>query len=235
MRSSLLAGALGLPLLAGAALLITTPTAWATPIGPNVTTVIGPGFDLVTRQPGPIGVPTLPAVQFGLNPTDCGANCPASSLDLSNPATPVLKQPGPAGDNFSIFWGMVNPGPQNNNFVYSLPSGITGGTFDWTATELNSATGLEVATFSGAFTLSSPTAISYIGERNPGPTGFGDSFELMFATASDPDLSFSLTEGGQPLSFASVPEPASALLFGVGLAPLGGMSRKRRRVGLANS
>ena len=61
-----------------AAALFTAPTAVADTIGPNLTTPIGPGYSLVTLDPGPISVPTLPGIVVALAPFACGANCGTS-------------------------------------------------------------------------------------------------------------------------------------------------------------
>lgn len=236
---------LGLVILALVTLSVSA--AHAVTIGPNLTTPIGPGFDLVTL---PVGPADRPEVFVAFNPffppTPCsGSTCGTASLDLTTATTPVLnlQPPGPTDRTFSLFWGMIPPGP-NDRFVYALPSTPPNadGNYSWTATLFGPPSPLGpspiLSQFAGSFQLATASPIdpaSWVvippGPGDRGAATFQINFRLTPPGPADPTLTFALAQDGTPLAFSPVPAPATLALVGAGLAALGVRGWRRRRRG----
>jgi hypothetical protein len=199
--------------------LFTAPSATAYKVGPNIKTAIGPGFDLATSQPGPIQLPALPRVEVALDPATCGSNCGASFLDVGNAANPVLLLPAvrPTDNNFSILWGMANPGPIS--FIFNLPATPpdANGDYGWSAAGFDAA-GKQIATFWGVFHLVTSSPINPASWVIQGPGPQQNSFEINFSTiaASDSALGFTLSENTTPLSFSALIGPNIKTAIGPG-------------------
>jgi hypothetical protein len=221
----------------------------ALPIMPNATLPDGsPGFNLLGAETSLPAV-QLPAVQFlvGFNAVH-PPNPNAPTLDLTRPPNPNINNPD-TGSAFSIYWGMIDPGPINLPAIQftGLTDPATGGLyppspcssdpasfcFDFGATDGTN-------TFDIAFTITGATALDTAswGMANPGPTQLPAvqfNFDFMNTTllaAGDPTFAFSVTENGNPLSF-SVPEPSSILLIGSGI--IGLFATRKIRISAASA
>jgi hypothetical protein len=107
--------------------------------------------------------------------------------------------------------------------------------------EFRGTTGEVAHFFLVTLSLSGPVDSASWGAFNPQPDPPGDVLGLQFSfglgnpppgdfSGPDPMMTFSITEDGNLLSFAAVPEPTSLALFGSGL--IGLALFRRRRVGM---
>ena len=138
-----------------------------------------------------------------------------------------------AGGSFD---GFIDPDLGNANgfssITWTFPFAITAFGADWTST--NTAEGL---TFTGDFGMGSETISlpSFLGSPGNGFLGIvaGATFDVITFGTVGPAGGTATGEQWQvdDLSFSiSVPEPTTLSLFAIGLAGLGFMMRRRRRV-----
>ena len=213
------------------------PMANADPIASNATLPDGsPGFNLLGANPGP------PEMQFLVGFNELHPPSPnIPTIDLGNAGSPLLNNPA-TGTSFSIFWGMVNPGPiQLPAVQFTLPMDPAGGLkppnpnvdgsygYDFSATD-----GTNMFDIFFTITGSTPMDTASWGMINPGPSQLpAVQFNFDFMAPGDPTLSFMVTENGQQLNFspvATVPEPETYTMLLAGLGLIGVMSRRRQEL-----
>jgi hypothetical protein len=148
-------------------------------------------------QPDPPGIPTL---------------------DLSDRYRPLLTQPGGPGTflfvmSFTGLPGLLLPAVQS-----PTADGATDFTFDYGGHD-----------FDVGMTFSGPGAISDWVSFNPQPDPPGIWFAdaITFAGVGDPRVSFTITEDGSRLAFATAPEPSTWALIELGFAALGVLAYRR--------
>jgi len=154
----------------------------------------------------------------------------APTLDLGDANSPLVNNPD-TGSDFSIFWGMKDPGPGNLPAVqFNLTTDPTTGLLYPPSPCLQDLTGNSSCyefsavddynnTFDINFTISGPSAIDPASWLliNPEPSQFSAvQFDFNFLATGDPTFSFNVTKNGTPLAF-SVPEPSTLLLMTSGV------------------
>ena len=220
---------LSIVLLTGLAMAQTAPVLAAV-ISPNAMLPNGlPGFDLVGIPPGPPTMPQVFQVGFNANPTLPPGPPVVPGLDLADVLLPAISNPG-AGSSFSFYWGMTPAaGTDGISFADYAQPPTSAENRDGTWTSAGSFTASDGSNqFTILYMLTGATALdpaSWV-IRPPGPPNL-PAVQFDFMAASAPVLSFSVTQNGAPLSFATVPAPPALLLLGSGLAGLLGMARRK--------
>lgn len=173
-----------------------------------------------------------PGVLVGFNPQPDPPAFGLTTINLSDPAAPVLVSPGPCRDGVCVLtYGLVMAFQGIGNAPLTVPAPPNADGF----TTLSFSTGTAAVghVFDVTLHVTGPTSIVSWVAFNPQPDPPADWFAVQatFASGGDPDFSFSMTEDGQPLAFAAAatPLPAALPLFASGAGLLGIFGWRKRR------
>jgi hypothetical protein len=167
---------------------------------------------------------TNPAVLVGFNPQPDPPGLPETTADLRDPTSPVFGQttgataylvtvslllPGTPG----LLLPAVNP-PDRDGRVQVTCDGSVAQACDGSVFQI-----------SLAFPAGGVTSWSSF---NPQPDPPGIYFSYLATFSGEPTFALSITDGGNPLTFSPVPEPATWALMAVGFVSLGAIAMRRR-------
>lgn len=182
-----------------------------------------PGFAVMSR-----GGVVNPVLLVGFNPQPEPPALPDATIMLGDGTEPLITQPATT-DSYTLVMSVIGSGIPTLGHPPEpvMPAGAAAST-----TSLMFTAGGHDFVLSLA--LTGPGAVinwvSFNPQPEPPAQWFGQQFSFS-GLATDPTLSFSLTEDGDALSFALVPTPLPAtlpLLVG-GLGVLGFCAQRRRR------
>ncbi len=167
---------------------------------------------------------TNPGVLVGFNPQPDPPGVPTVTADLRDPTSPVFDQTSQA-TTYLVTVSLLLPGTPS----LLLPAdvilgrdGVARVTCDGSVTQ---ACDGSVFQFSLAFPADDVTSWSSV---NPQPDPPGLYFRYLATFSGEPTFSLSIMDGGNPLTFSPVPEPATWGLMAVGFVSLGAFAMRRR-------
>ena len=160
----------------------------------------------------------------GFNPQPDPPGVPTVTADLRDPTSPVFDQTSQA-TTYLVTVSLLLPGTPS----LLLPAdvilgrdGVARVTCDGSVTQ---ACDGSVFQFSLAFPADDVKSWSSV---NPQPDPPGLYFRYLATFSGEPTFSLSIMDGGNPLTFSPVPEPATWGLMAVGFVSLGAFAMRRR-------
>ena len=165
---------------------------------------------------------TNPGVLVGFNPQPDPPGFPAATADLRDPASPVFDQATTGATAYLVTVSLLLPGTPSLLLPAVLEAdGSVKVTCDGSVSQ---ACDGSVFNFSLAFRDATSWSL-------PSPAeGFDPSgvyFQYLATFGGAPTFALSITDGGNPLTFSAVPEPATWGLIAVGFVSLGAFAMRR--------
>jgi hypothetical protein len=165
---------------------------------------------------------TNPGVLVGFNPQPDPPGFPTVTADLRDPTIPVFDQTTEAAA-YLVTVSLLLPGTPS----LLLPAVLAGDgsvtvTCDGSVSKVCDGSVFKLSlAFRGITSWSLPS----------GAEGFDPSgvyFQYLASFGGEPTFALSITDGGNPLTFSPVPEPATWGLMAVGFVSLGAFAMRRR-------
>ncbi len=165
---------------------------------------------------------TNPGVLVGFNPQPDPPAFPAATADLRDPTSPVFDQTTGAAA-YLVTVSLLLPGTPSlllpavqeaDGSVRLTCDGSVSKTCDGSVFKISLA-------FRDITSWSLPS-------RTEGFDPSGVYFQYLATFGGEPTFALSITDGGNPLTFSPVPEPATWGLMAVGFVSLGGFAMRRR-------
>jgi hypothetical protein len=168
---------------------------------------------------------TNPGVLVGFNPQPDPPGLPIlPTADLRDPSSPIFDQDAQL-TSYLVTVSLLLPGTPS----LLLPANVILGTDEVARVtcdgSVTKACDGSVFQISLAFPAGGVTSWSSF---NPQPDPPGIYFSYLATFRGDPTFALSITDGGNPLTFSPVPEPATWGLLAVGFASLGALAMWRR-------
>ena len=167
---------------------------------------------------------TNPGVLVGFNPQPDPPGFPTTTADLRDPTSPVFDQTTRA-TAYLVTVSLLLPGTPSLLLPADVVLGEDGVARVICDGSVTKACDGSVFQISLAFPADDVTSWSSF---NPQPDPPGIYFRYLATFSGEPTFALSVTEGGNPLSFSPVPEPATWGLMAVGFASLGAFAMRRR-------
>ena len=177
------------------------------------------GFEFLTS-----GGIINPGVLVGFNPQPDPPGFPTATADLRDPGSPMFDQTSQA-TTYLVTVSLLLPGTPSLLLPAEL-SWATDGVVQVTCDgSVAKACDGSVFQISLAFPAGGVTSWSSF---NPQPDPPGIYFSYLATFSGEPTFALSITDGGNPLTFSPVPEPATWGLMAVGFVSLGAFAMRRR-------
>jgi hypothetical protein len=178
------------------------------------------GFDFRTS-----GGITNPGVLVGFNPQPDPPGVPVlSTPDLRDPTSPIFDQDARAA-TYLVTVSLLLPGTPSLLLPAVNPpdrDGVARVTCDGSVAKACDGSVFQISL---AFPADGVTSWSSF---NPQPDPPGIYFSYLATFSGAPTFALSITDGGNPLTFSPVPEPATWGLMAVGFVSLGAFAVRRR-------
>jgi hypothetical protein len=175
------------------------------------------GFEFLTS-----GGPINPGVLVGFNPQPDPPGSPATTADLRDPTSPVFDQTTEAAA-YLVTVSLLLPGtPSLLLPAVQEADGSVTATCDGSVSKF-----CDGSVFKLSLAFRDITSWSLPSDTE----GFNPSgvyFQYLVTFGGEPTFSLSITDGGNPLAFSPVPEPATWGLMVVGFVSLGALTMLRR-------
>ena len=167
---------------------------------------------------------TNPGVLVGFNPQPDPPGFPATTADLRDPTSPVFDQTS-GGAAYLVTVSLLLPGTPGLLLPAVSPPDRDGRVQVTCDGSVTKACDGSVFQISLAFPAGGVTSWSSF---NPQPDPPGIYFSYLAAFSGAPTFALSITDGGSPLTFSPVPEPATWSLMAVGFVSLCAFAMRRR-------
>ena len=168
---------------------------------------------------------TNPGVLVGFNPQPDPPGVPTATADLRDPTSPVFDQTSQATDLSSDGLAAASGHAEFASARRRYPAAGTGSPGSLATAVLTQACDGSVFQISLAFPADDVTSWSSV---NPQPDPPGLYFRYLATFSGEPTFALSIMDGGNPLTFSPVPEPATWGLMAVGFVSLGAFAMRRR-------
>jgi hypothetical protein len=168
---------------------------------------------------------TNPGVLVGFNPQPDPPGLPVlPTADLRDPTSPIFDQDAQL-TTYLVTVSLLLPGTPSLLLPAVNPPDRDGRVQVTCDGSVAKACDGSVFQISLAFPAGGVTSWSSF---NPQPDPPGIYFRYLATFSGDPTFALSITDGGNPLAFSPVPEPATWGLMGVGFVSLGAFAIRRR-------
>jgi PEP-CTERM motif len=165
---------------------------------------------------------TNPGVLVGFNPQPDPPGFPTTTADLRDPTSPVFDQTTGA-IAYLVTVSLLLPGTPSLLLPAVLEAdGSVRVTCDGSVAKACDGSVFQISL---AFPADDVTSWSSF---NPQPDPPGIYFSYLATFRGEPTFALSITDGGNPLTFSPVPEPATWGLMTVGFVSLGALAMRRR-------
>ncbi len=177
------------------------------------------GFEFLTS-----GGITNPGVLVGFNPQPDPPGVPTATADLRDPTSPVFDQTSQA-TTYLVTVSLLLPGTPSLLLPADVILGRDGVARVTCDGSVVPACDGSVFQISLAFPADDVTSWSSV---NPQPDPPGLYFQYLATFSGEPTFALSIMDGGNPLTFSPVPEPATWGLMAIGFVSLGAFAMRRR-------
>jgi hypothetical protein len=165
---------------------------------------------------------TNPGVLVGFNPQPDPPGFPTTTADLRDPTSPVFDQTT-GTSAYLVTVSLLLPGTPSLLLPADLEAdGSVRVTCDGSVAKACDGSVFQISL---AFPADDVTSWSSF---NPQPDPPGIYFSYLATFRGAPTFALSITDGGNPLTFSPVPEPATWALMAVGFVSLGAFAMRRR-------